>query len=100
MMLRPTKPAREFEKYGFKKCKGSAGKSECYYLCIARGCKMLFVSDVLFDVQDWNTNDPRIHSKANCRYRDRCTAADIIYELIKDGMLESDRPQYRRRQDV
>ena len=89
-MLRPTTEARAFEKYGFKKCRGDAGKHGCYYLCVARGSRMLFVSDVCFDVQDWNTNDPRIHKKANCKYRDIRTVADIVYQLIKDGMLESD----------
>ena len=47
-MLKPNCEAKEFEKYGFKRCKGIAGKGECYYLCVARGCKMLFVSNRLF----------------------------------------------------
>lgn len=47
-MLKPNCEAKEFEKYGFKRCKGIAGKSECYYLCVANGCKMLFVSNCLF----------------------------------------------------
>ena len=89
-MLQPTKPPKEFEKYGFKKCKGDYGKNDCYYLCIARGCKMLFVSNVCFDIQDWKPDDPRIHKKANCKYRDIRTALDIVYQLIKDGMLVSD----------
>ena len=89
-MLKPTVLAKEFEKYGFKKCNGDASKYGCYYLCVFRGCKMLFVSNTVFDIQDWDTNDPRIHQKANCKYRDRRTALDIVYQLIKDGMLESD----------
>lgn len=40
-MLIPTVKAKEFEKFGFKKCKGKYGKQGCYYLCVARGCKML-----------------------------------------------------------
>ena len=51
---------------------------------------MLFVSDVYFDVFDWNEDDPRIHKNANCRYRDVRTALDIIYELIKADMLQSE----------
>lgn len=89
-MLRPTTKARTFEKYGFKKCRGAYGKHDCYYLCVARGCKVLFVSDVIFDVFDWREKDPRIHKKANCKYRDIRTVADIVYQLIKDGVLESD----------
>lgn len=52
-MMKPKVSVKEFEKFGFKKCKGEYGKNGCYYLCVARGCKMLFVSDVCFDVQDW-----------------------------------------------
>ena len=51
---------------------------------------MLFVSDSYFGVNDWNKDDPRIHKKANCKYRDRRTALDIIYELIKADMLKSE----------
>ena len=50
---------------------------------------MLFVSNVCFDVMNWNKNDSRIHKNANCRYRDNRTALDIIYELIKADMLKS-----------
>ncbi|MCI5852286.1 MAG: hypothetical protein MR015_01420 [Clostridiales bacterium] len=89
-MLKPKVKASEFVKYGFKRCKGIPQQAECYYLCVARGCKMLFVSDVHFDVLDWDENDPRIHKKVNCRYRDRRTALDIIYELIKTDMLKSE----------
>ena len=59
-MLIPTVKAKEFEKFGFKKCKGEYGKQGCYYLCVSRGVKMLFVSDVYFGVNDWDDNDPRI----------------------------------------
>ena len=87
-MLRPKVKASEFKKFGFKRCKGIPKELECYYLCVARGCKMLFVSDVYFDMMDWDETDPRIHKNANCRYRDHRTALDIIYELIKAGMLK------------
>lgn len=86
-MLKPACRAKEFEKYGFKKCKGEYGKCDCYYLCVARGIKMLFVSNKCFDVIDWKDNDPRIHKKANCKYRDTRDALDIVYGLIKAGML-------------
>lgn len=88
-MLMPTVPAKEFERFGFKKCVGEYGKSECYYLCVARGTKMLFVSNSCFDVNNWKDDDPRIHKKPNCRYRDKRTYLDIIYELIKADMLKS-----------
>lgn len=90
IVLIPKVEAKEFEKFGFKKCKGKYGKNGCYYLCISRGAKMIFASDVCFDVNDWKDNDQRIHKDANCRYRDRKTYLDIIYELIKADMLMSD----------
>lgn len=34
-MLIPKVEAKEFEKFGFKKCKGEYGKNGCYYLCVA-----------------------------------------------------------------
>lgn len=89
-MLKPKVKAREFERFGFKRCKGIPKESECYYLCVARGCKMLFVSDSYFGVNDWDKNDPRIHKDANCRYKDMRTALDIVYELIKADMLKSE----------
>lgn len=45
--------------------------------------------DICFDIIDWEKDDPRIHKRANCRYSDMRTALDILYQLIKDGMLES-----------
>ena len=89
-MLKPTLNVNEFTKYGFKRCRGLPKQAECYYLCVARGKKMLFVSNVCFCVNDWDENDPRIHKKANCRYKDARTALDIIYELIKADMLKSE----------
>lgn len=86
-MLKPVCMAKEFEKYGFKKCKGEPGKCDCYYLCVTRGVKMLFVSNKCFEIIDWKDNDPRIHKKANCKYRDTRDALDIVYDLIKAGML-------------
>lgn len=34
-------------------------------------------------------DDPRIHKNANCRYSDKRDYLDIVYELIKEGMLKS-----------
>lgn len=88
-MLIPRVKAKEFVKYGFKRCKGVSSDAECYYLCVARGQKMLFVSNIFFDVFDWDKDDPRIHKNPNCKYRDKRDYLDIIYELIKNGMLMS-----------
>lgn len=63
-MLTPKVKAKDFAKYGFKRCKGIPRDSECYYLCVARGCKMIFVSDICFDIIDWGKDDPRIHKRA------------------------------------
>ena len=89
-MLIPKVNIKEFEKYGFKKCKWLYGKYGCYYLCVSRGCKMLFVSPKVFAINNWEDDDPRIHQKANCKYRDSRDYMDIIYELIKADMLESE----------
>jgi hypothetical protein len=86
-MLKPNCAAKEFEKYGFKRCKGISKENECYYLCVAKGTKMLFVSNVYFGINNWSDNDPRIHKRANCRYSDNRDALDIIYDLIKADML-------------
>ena len=86
-MLRPTVKAAEFEKYGFKRCKGIY--KDCFYLCVARGSKMLFVSDVCFDVFEWDAVDPRIHKNAN-HNKDKRDWMDIIYDLIKANLLESE----------
>ena len=88
-MLRPKVDVKEFEKYGFKKCKGEYGKNDCYYLCISRGVKMIFVSKEIIAINDWQDNDPRIHKDANCRYRDLRTYLDVLYDLISVGLVES-----------
>lgn len=88
-MLIPRVKAKEFIKYGFKKCKGIPSDTDCYYLCVAKGQKMLFVSNIFFDVFDWDKDDPRIHKNPNCKYRDKRDYLDIVYELIRNGMLTS-----------
>lgn len=88
-MLKPKVDIKEFEKYGFKHCKGIPKELNCLYLCVANGIKMIFVSPELYAINNWNEEDPRIHKKANCKYRDRRDALDITYELIKADMLEA-----------
>lgn len=87
-MIKPTKPIEEYKKYGFKKCKGEYGKSHCYYLCVSRGCKMIFLSPLSIDIQQWLGNDPRIHDRPNCRYRDSRTALDIICQMAINGLIK------------
>ena len=89
-MLKPKVNVEEFARFGFKPCKGIKKEHKCYYLCVPRGVKMLFVSPVLFDIQDWKSDDKRIHKKANCNYRDHRTSIDILYQLIKADMLKGD----------
>lgn len=92
MTLKPTKGVKEYEKYGFKKCKGSYGKNGCYYLCVAKGCKMIFLSKEMIDVIDWSDSDPRIHKRPNCRYSDTRTALDIVTSLVINGMIMTEYP--------
>lgn len=47
----------------------------------------MFVSNVYFGIQEWKDNDPRIHKKANCKYRYNGTVLDVLYKLIKDDYL-------------
>ena len=86
-MLIPSVDVKEFEKFGFKPCRGIPRDLQCYYLCVARGCKFIFVSPKCFTIDDWRECDSRIHTRPNCKYRDRSTAIDILYDLIKAGML-------------
>ena len=86
-MLKPKVPLEEFEKYGFRRCKGFT-HADSYYLCVSRGVKMIFVSPEIYTINSWDKNDPRIHQVPNCRYRDKRDALDITYQLIKDDMLE------------
>ena len=87
--MKPLVPINEFvEKYGFKKCKKPY--DSCYYKCVARGGKMLFVSPLVFDIQDWKSDDPRIHKNPNCKYRDNYTAEDFLIEFVRLGMVGTD----------
>lgn len=87
-MIKPTKPIEEYEKYGFRKCKGSYGENDCYYLCVSRGCQMIFLSHLIIDIQPWLDDDPRIHTRPNCKYRDTKTALDIICKMAIDGLIK------------
>ena len=84
-MLIPIVDIKEFEKIGFKMCKKPSGR--CYYLCFARGVQYIFLSPKMIDIVNWDDNDPRIHKKANCRYRDRRTALEFIVEMAKNNMI-------------
>lgn len=87
-MLVPLKPLIESpEQYGFKQCKKPY--YNCWYRCFARGVKMMFLSKYMVDIIDWKDDDPRIHSKANCLYRDQRTAEDYLCELIQQGLVDT-----------
>ena len=75
------------EQYGFKRCKKPY--YNCWYRCFARGVKMMFLSKYMVDIVDWKDDDPRIHSKANCAYRDTRTAEDYLCELIQLGVVDT-----------
>ena len=87
-MLIPIVDMKEFEKVGFKKCKKPYDMY--YYLCFSRGIQYIFLSPVMIDIVKWQDNDPRIHKKANCRYRDCRTALEFMCELIQNDMVSCD----------
>lgn len=87
-MIKPIVDIKEFEKVGFKKCKKPY--NECYYLCVAKGVKMIFLSTVMVNIIDWEDDDPRIHKKANCKYKDNRTALEIVVEMALKGMITCD----------
>ena len=87
-MLVPIVDMEEFEKIGFKKCRKPY--NGCYYLCVAKGIEMIFLSPAMIDIIKWNDEDPRIHKRANCRYRDGRTALEIMCEMIKCNMVTCD----------
>ncbi len=87
-MLIPNVDMKEFKKFGFKPCRGIPRKLQCYYLCVARGNNFIFISPESFSIENWWKHDSRIHASPNCKYRDTRTAIDILYDLIKAGMLK------------
>lgn len=90
-MLIPAVEVKEFERFGFKPCRGLSKDLQCYYLCVARGNKFIFVSPKCLMIENWWKHDSRIHARPNCKYRDPRTAIDILYDLIKAGMLKKER---------
>lgn len=88
-MLKINCDIKKLEEYGFKSCKAPWHVLPAYYLCVAADSKMLFATEFIFDIQDWTEDDERIHAKANCKYRDNRTSLDILYQLIKDGIVVS-----------
>lgn len=99
-MLRLNCDAKEFEKYGFKRCKGIPKDSECYYLCVARGCKMLFVSNVCFDV--FNALFDAIRDSLDWAYdaenKDYASYIDGIIALGNNLLNQLDEEEARRNQ--
>ena len=89
-MLIPSVDMKEFEKFGFKPYRGIPRDLQCYYLCVARGIKFVFVNPKCFRIEDWRKDDSRIHARPNCKYRDNRAAIDILYDLIKAGMLKKE----------
>ncbi|EHO53956.1 hypothetical protein HMPREF9099_00535 [Lachnospiraceae bacterium oral taxon 082 str. F0431] len=87
-MLMPNVDIEKFEEFGFKPCRGIPRDLQCYYLCVARGRKFIFVSPKCFEIENWWKHDSRIHARPNCKYRDNRTDIDILYDLIKAGMLK------------
>ena len=87
-MLIPAVEVKEFERFGFKPCRGIPRDLQCYYLCVARGREFIFVSPKCFMIENWWKHDSRIHVRPNCKYRDNRTAIDILYDLIKAGMIK------------
>ncbi len=43
---------------------------------------------MMIDVYSWLDDDPRIHARPNCRYRDSRTALDIICEMVIEGLIK------------
>ncbi len=75
------------KQYRFKKCKGDYGKSGLYYLCVSRGCDVIFLSEVYLGIQRWEDRDPRIHARPNCRYRDQQEAIEILIDMANKQMI-------------
>lgn len=75
------------EEFGFRRCKQPY--YNCWYRCFARGIKMMFLSRYMIDIIDWKDDDPRIHKRANCAYRDIRTAEDYLCELIQQGLVDT-----------
>lgn len=86
LYLKENVTEQQLKKYGFKKCK--MPYQRLYYLCIARGVKVIYIGNGIF-IQEWKEDDPRIHSRANCKYRSQDTYLDVLYFMIADSLIES-----------
>lgn len=87
-MLVPLKELKDNpQQYGFKRCKKPY--YNCYYRCFARGVKMMFLSKYMIDIIDWKDDDPRVHRRPNCLYRDNRTAEDYLCELIQQDLVDT-----------
>ena len=88
MRLKPVVKASEFEKYGFKPCRGLPKSAESYYLCVKNGHRVMFVDSKHFTESEWPIKDARIHKNPNCKFSDKRTATEIECELVVNGLLE------------
>lgn len=89
LKIRDEVDLKELEKFGFKKQpKPYIG----YYICIARGVKILMVcqkeGNRQIIIDKWYDNDPRAHKRANCKYRSDKTVYDVLFDLIKADLVE------------
>lgn len=76
---------KELEKFGFKKCKKPY---EClYYRCFSRNVKVMYIGAGIY-IEDWDSDDPRIHKNPNCKYRSDLTVCDMLFDLIQAGLVE------------
>ncbi len=80
---------KQLEKFGLKKQpKPYMG----YYICIARGAKILMVCpnegnrEIIVD--KWWDNEQRAHKRPNCKYRSNKQVYDVLYDLIQAGLVE------------
>ena len=79
---------KELEKYGFYSYKFSRTITY-WYRCFAYGCKVIVINmyrELL--IQDWQDNDPRLHAKPKCHYKDRTAVDELLYDLINGGLIE------------
>lgn len=84
----PNTDIEEFERFGFKPCKGISRDKKCYYLCLSKDSTLFFVSPEIFCMEPWEDDDPRVHKRSNCKYRDKRTFIVVLFELINAGMLK------------
>lgn len=90
----------DLKPYGFHSIKQKGFTR--WYRCVPVGSKLIMVSvadktttsdlsriitgEILID--HWYSNDPRIHKIPKCRYSDKRDVYEVLYDLIKDGLIE------------